>query len=450
MLKGTESRIPGRPVPLVAFLCLLLVLSSDTSVAQMSNEIRLTNDLVTGSKVNTEIDRSKVLAQVRDRLKPYRTSDPDVRAVSDILERQADWLSLGPVTAVDDLAKIMSVTGQAERARLLRQLRADLLDRMSHLIASNYSTKIGSREAQQIVDFARSFAQALDDLGDPSVLGGKTSALTRTLTRLNGIANLVNALEDPEAKRLLGGLRGTIGTWRAKLRHHDVGMANPISVFDVPSRGVGAILNTTRAGYYEASRFLDDTSRAIAGDPAALERLPQHAARVGKILSRENYGRVMFDALTESTIDKLPFVRTLMGWFQPTTNAAAISWLIGTWKFFSTRNNSDPDYMLLEFQMESSGVTGYIRKLNSAAAAAGYQLNEPVYRYYVDYKSPNPGPYDYPKAKGDCLYTERDTGRQRWISSELRFENKWQGLTDRNACAINWLPQVWYRSEKVN
>lgn len=430
------------PPSVVRAVLIGFVLTS-ISVAQPAKDIQWAGELVNASQPKTAAERAKVIEQILEKLKPHANTDPEIRAVTSVLELQLGLLQFDPGSLSNSLNSALSSKTSAERLRLLQLARVDLVSRAAYLTTPLVHPKITAADAQRLSQFVKYTSQVLDDLRDPAVLGGRTSDLTRLATRLDGIAKLAQSAEDPAARTILGGLRGTIGTIDRRIKDLGVSVVNPMRAFEIPAEVSAAIVDTSRKGMDESAAAINEVGNAISGDPRALERLSDHAKRIESILSPENYGRQMSEALAKRVSDRIPFVRTLAYWFAPQDS---LRWLVGKWK--TVRVTDSTDVLIVEFRYDVEGVSGYILTPNKYALDLGHRTGDKVYRNFTD------APADHPLLKtythvafGQCLYTYPGDKTKAWVDINLYVGSAYGFQVQESNCAIPW--SAWYTIERL-
>ena len=297
----------------VRFIGLGLIWLSAATIAlgQPSNEIKRVTDIVNSSQPKTSQERSELTEQIIQALGPYAETDSDIRALIRTLEIESDLMRFETDSMAGSTSRAVNANDAEERVRNLNILRAMLLDRAATVIETLARSNMSVEDAKRISEIAKYASQALDDINDPSILGGASSAYTKLLTRLDGVASLAQAVQNPEARSILSGLRGTIGTIDKKLQDLGVSAGNPMKAFDIPAEIVGAIVDTSARGMDETTEALKDITKAMGGDAEALKRLPGHSQRIERTLSPKTYGQAMLKAMADRVIDRIPFARTL-------------------------------------------------------------------------------------------------------------------------------------------
>jgi len=404
------------------FCLILLGVFSTATFAQLAKDLQWANELVSKANPKNNAERAKILGQILERLRPYRNNDAQLNSAIGVLELQLELLSFDPTLISGNVRAAMEAQHPSVRDRHLKQTRLQIVDRFSYLISNLDPTKISSADAQKISNFVKYTSHLIDDLRDPSFSGGRTSYLTRLATRINGIAKLAQSVEDPGARRILGGLRNTVGTIERGIKDLGVSVPNPMKSFDIPGEVAAAIIDTSRKGMDESSAALNEVAKAIGGDASALNRLSNHAKQIESILSPQNYGRQMTDALAKRVTDRLPFVRTLANWFA-TDNLA---WLLGKWKYTGYHRNSGEEFVL-EFRRGSDGVSGYIKTPNKRAQELGFGAGDQILRNIEN--DNNPAPYEY-RAHAECL----DRAGGSWSAGGIQFNGTYRILES----AWNW------------
>ncbi|HKX84127.1 MAG TPA: hypothetical protein VJL58_07905, partial [Pyrinomonadaceae bacterium] len=436
-LSGTPQKKRRTLIGLLIFCALFqAVFFSRVSAQPAGSDTAWATDIVSRTDPKTDADRARVISEIVVKLREQSGGNPELASAANILEYQLELIKLNPRSLSDyvEWLKDPRLTA-ATRGEVLRHARVDLLDRTFLLILSLDKTKITAADAQRISEFVKYTSQALDEFFDPALIGGRTSDFTRLASRLNGVAKLTESVTDPSARRILGGLRGTLGTIERRIKDMNVTMPSPMRAFEIPAEVAAAIVDNSRQGMNESAAALDEIAKAISGDSGALERFEQHAKNVERTLSPRSYGQQMIDAFAKRTADRIPFIRTLAYWFQP---GEGLTWLVGKWKV-STGN--PPDVMIVEFKREATGVFGYIVALSRFGADRGYKSGQMVYRGWIEAPEDDPLRQTFKHvARGECLYTRPDTKEQFWsrtrfeIGTSITFVHNQIGVTENN-CA---------------
>ncbi len=370
-------KIEFRTLAIVAYI---FIVFSNMAPGQSSTDLQWATNLVNNSEPKTIGERIKIVEQIVSRLDRPGSANDDIKMLVRTLELELDLIRLDdePLAKSTDLA--MNAPTRADRARELQRLRIDLLVRASSLMQPLGRSKMSASDAQRLSEIVRYASIALDDIKDPSILGGKASEYTRLLTRLNGIAKLAQAVEDPQSRAILGGLRNTLGTMEKRLSDLGISGPNPMKSFDVPAEVAGAIIDTSRRGMDESAAALDDVGRAIAGDQEALKRLPEHARKIESTLSQKTYGQAMFRAMSDRVVDRIPFARTLAKLIAPTPSATSsvnsTRELNDGWDTSTSREVYTEELIILcgpnpnkKFYVGIDGTDRYVRGGNACAAA---------------------------------------------------------------------------------
>ena len=193
-----------------AFCFILLGVFSTTTFAQLAKDLQWANELVSKANPKNNAERAKMLGQVLEKLRPYRNNDAQLNSAIGVLELQLELLSLDPTLVFRNVRAARKAQHPSVRDRHLKETRLQIVDRFSYLISNLDPKKLSSADAQKISNFVKYTSQLIDDLRNPSFLGGRASTLTPLATRINGIAKLAQSVEDPGARTILGGLRNTV------------------------------------------------------------------------------------------------------------------------------------------------------------------------------------------------------------------------------------------------
>jgi hypothetical protein len=349
--------------PLLAVITLVML--SAAAFGQLSNDLQRTTDFVNNSQPKTSNDHIRLMEQIVNNLRPHAKTDDDVRVLIQTLETTKDLLRYEADSLISNTNRAQAATNAVERSQRLDALRAALLERAATLVQYLAQPNMSVQDAKRISDIAKYASQALDDIKDPSILGGASSSYTKLFTRLAGIASLSQAVQNPEARSILSGLRGTLGTVDKKLKVLGVSAGNPMKAFDIPAEVAGAVIQNSSKAMDQASAALEDVSRAMDGDTAALKRLSEHSQRIQSTLSPKTYGQAMFNALTERVVDRIPFVRTLAKLFGPTPPSGVISnggpsKVVEVWWNESAKGTNEDDLYSCAPNPERKGIYGGI------------------------------------------------------------------------------------------
>lgn len=300
----------------ILFLSLTFAL---TGSGQLSEDLKWATDFVNNAQPRTQQEREQLNLQIIARLRPHASTNNDVRIMVQTMEFQSELLRLESESMAAAANSATSAKSRAERARNLDILRAALIERSAAIMQNIAQPNMSVQDAKRLSEIAKYASQALDDINDPSILGGASTAYTKLLNRLNGVASLEQAVQDPEARSILSGLRGTIGTIDKKLKDLGVSAGNPMKAFDIPAEIAGAMVDNSRQAMDQTSAALQDIAKAIGGDAQALARMSGHSQRIQETLSPKTYGQAMFKAMTDRVVDRIPFVRTLAKLFASPT-----------------------------------------------------------------------------------------------------------------------------------
>lgn len=420
----------------LAYALLATLMLFIESAAQLAEDIQWANELASRTTPANDLERAKLLKQVLDKLQPHRSSNPQLDSELRVLELELELMQRAGQAGISD--QIRAAAGAQHptvRARHLKEARWMMLDNFAYMLSNLDPAKLSAGDAQKISDFLKYTSQLLDDMRDPSVLGGRTSELTRLATRLNGIMKLAQSVQDPDARRIMGGLRNTLGTIESRIRDLGVSVPNPIKAFDIPAEVAAAILDTSRKGLEESTAALNEVGNAIAGDATALDRLSRHAREIEAILSPQNYGRQMVDALAKRVADRLPFIRTFANWLQTDD----LAWLLGRWTYKGYHRNAGEEFVIV-FRRGATGVSGFIATPNTAAKQLGFNAGDEIIRNIRN--DPTPAPYPR-RAQGECL----GQARGRWASGSFQFNSSYRILESDWSWCLSPVREGYFRFE---
>lgn len=427
-----------RALPALASSVFLWLALSVESAGQLPKDIEWANNLAGKTTATNDGERALVLKQIIDKLQPYRNSNRQLNSDIGALELQLHLLQRDKTAISDQVRAATEAQHPSVRTRHLREARWAVLEEFAYMISNLDPSKVSASDAASISNFVKYSSQFMDDLRDPSFVGGRTSDLTRLATRINGVAKLAESVEDPEARRILGGLRNTFGTFDARLRSLGVSVPNPIKAFDIPAEVAAAIVDTSRRGFDESSAALNEVANAIGGDPNALTRLSKHAREVESILSPQNYGRQMADAMVKRVTERLPFFRTLANWFQPSDDLA---WLLGKWTYTGYHRNQGEEFVIV-FRRSSGGVSGFVLTPNNKAKELGFGAGDEILRNIKN--DDTPAPYRW-RAQAQCL----DRAGGTWSEGSIQFNGSYRILeSDWSGCLSPVQRGVYFRFEE--
>lgn len=414
-----------------------ILLLSIAAAGQLAADIKWAGELTKSTTPANDRERAQLLKQVLDKLQPYRSADAQLDSELRVLELELELLQHGEQAGISDQVRAAAQAQHPSvRSRHLNEARWMILDNFAYMLSNLDPTKLSVADAQKISDFLKYTSQLLDDMRDPSVLGGRTSELTRLATRINGMMKLAQSIQDPDARRIMGGLRNTLGTIDGRIRNLGVSVPNTIKAFDIPAEVAAAIVDTTRKGFDESSAALNEVGKAIAGDATALDRLSRHAKEIETILSPQNYGRQMADALAKRVADRLPFVRTIANWLQTDD----LAWLLGKWKYTGYHRNAGEEFAIV-FRRGANGVSGFIVTPNSAAKALGFNAGDEILRNIKNDSTPAPYPR---RAHAECL----DQAGGRWAGGSIQFNSSYRILESDWSWCLTPVRSLYFRFEE--
>ena len=125
--------------------------------------------------------------QIIQALGPYAEPDSDIMALIRTIQIESDLMRFESESTVGSSSRAVNAEDAEERVRNLSILRAMLLERAATLIETLARSNMTVEDAKRISEIAKYASQALDDINDPSILGGASSAYAKLLTRLDGV-----------------------------------------------------------------------------------------------------------------------------------------------------------------------------------------------------------------------------------------------------------------------
>ncbi|MDH5804554.1 MAG: hypothetical protein OEZ54_05160 [Gemmatimonadota bacterium] len=250
-------------------------------------------------------------------LDSYGGEDPEVEEIKNLIALLLDREELIDSGELETLIdKILNATDRATTEEGLRELRDEILERAANLAALMANGEYSGEDATRLLNIAKYGAQAIDDANDlPGALtGSNTSGATKFLATAYGVAATMEGVRTGDGEMLVDGVRDVV----SQLPGMDT---NPITgILDIPAEVTASMIGVTRDGFEEATGALEAIAAAIGGDESALNRALEHSRNIEQVLSGENYGNAMQDAITNRIIDKIPFARTVVSWFTSDDN----------------------------------------------------------------------------------------------------------------------------------
>jgi len=263
--------------------------------------------------------RLRLMGRIAGLLAPHAEADGDIAVGAALIDLERDRQEMLDDKLEIYLDKIRDAPDETQHAKAWRRLRMEMLQRSAHFMRNLNNEEITEADARRLLEIVKYGSQAVDDLKDLSPQGGATSELTRFLTYAHGVAALAEGVENPDARMIMEGLRDTVGTVEKKIRHLGVSMPSPVvSIIDIPGEVAASMIDVSRDGLDQATDTMKHIEAGLDGDKEALARAAESSKKIEKILSSENYGKAMAEAMTDRIIDKIPFLRTIVAWFKPT------------------------------------------------------------------------------------------------------------------------------------
>lgn len=304
---------------LPVLLALFFLLSANVARAQTEEELKWAEKEIQATSTANKEDRYRLVSRLLERLEKTKGPSLAQRELVHFLKIQKSYLQIDGNGFSKRINEGTKATSDMSRQASLNLARIELLNRIGSLAQVLTPDNLSAEDAKNILSALKAASQALDDIRDPSLIGGKTSGITELFGRAGGLMDFVSAIKDPQAKEVVSAFDEVLGSVGDKLTRLGISHPNPVKVFDFAFAGTAAQMQVTREGIAQSTDALQDIGAAISGDEAALNRLPGHAERVGKTLSSENWGRAIANSMADRLADSIPFVRTLAKLVLPAT-----------------------------------------------------------------------------------------------------------------------------------
>lgn len=297
-------------------------------VAQGETPFETPEDLTTAD-AGTREERQQASRRVLELLSRNAASAEEAAAVAGMLELSLDREAfadrpLGPL-----LDRVSASEDPTDRQKAWLELRDALCERTAHIVRGMHAAEIGPAEAERLLRLAKYTLMAFDDARDPNPMTGRSSALTRLLTSLHGVAAATKGIQDQKASDLMEAFRDIVSQCSRKAYGETV--RNPAQAFEIPAAVAAAIIDHNRKGLEEITSVLDRLPAAMDGDPEALKAMLEGSKRVEQVISGEAYGRAIWDAMSDRIVARIPFVRTLAAWYGSRLSPAKVAPWVGEW-----------------------------------------------------------------------------------------------------------------------
>jgi len=272
---------------------------------------------------NGSVDEQiKALSEAAALMRQYAEGDPNLQAVTGLLEFERDRLEILGNKFEALVEKIKTEKDPNARRLALRELRQSLLWPATYMMQLLAEDGITAKEAGKLLKLAEAVSKAVDDLKDArefsekASLTGSTSSLTRFLTVAKGIANFIAVTSDPDANKAMSTFRDLIGSIDLKVKGLGVKTVNPLKAFEYPAAVTAAQLQVVNEGFEAATESMNLVGDLIENDdPATRRQLNESIEKVKKTLSQKNFGNAMKDAIVDRFVSKLPLLRSLINWY---------------------------------------------------------------------------------------------------------------------------------------
>ena len=184
---------------------------------QEDGDLKWATDLVSRSDPKTRTEQAAVVSQILERYKKKQSLGIEERLLIQYLEQQQSYLQIDPDGLKNRIKAAQAAPNAVSRNQELTQARLELLQRFDTFSKTVTPSTIDPQGVKSLISALYTGSQFIDDTRDPNMLGGKSSAITNVISRAAGIANFANAITDPTAKNLAGGLTAPLVLVTGKL-----------------------------------------------------------------------------------------------------------------------------------------------------------------------------------------------------------------------------------------
>jgi hypothetical protein len=228
-------------------------------------------------------------------------------------------------SVIEQLKNSTEVFNSDEFNSLIEKLRNAQTDEEKNAVATDLATmavNVGAHhvpmtsvddftleDAEKLSNMIKYGSIFLDDYKNPTNPLDNAGPMTNLLSATHGVLALSEGAQSGNAEMMMDGIRDTISVLPGA-------STNPITaIVDIPGEVAASMINVTRDGWNQSSSALEEVGNAINGDPEALNRLENISRDIENTLSPRNYGESMMNALKNRVIDKVPFARTIVNWW---------------------------------------------------------------------------------------------------------------------------------------
>ncbi len=299
---------------LVAIVILIATASVD---AQINADLEWAAQQIEVSNTASRESRRDLATKLLDRLGSTPSPGMDQRQLVQFLKLQQSYLAVDPDRLSTSIKDVVEAPSAEQRHLALVEARYDLLQRAGNYAQVLTPNNVTSVDAAKLLSALKVASQAVDDIKDPSVFGGKASGITLLLNRASGLSDFATAIKDPDAKKVVSSFNSTIGAITGKIGRLGVSMPNPLKAFDLALGVSGSYVQVAREGMIECTDALILVGDAINNDPNAEKRLQDLAPKINRTFSLANWGKAMAESMLDSLVGRIPFVRSLAKWTMP-------------------------------------------------------------------------------------------------------------------------------------
>ncbi len=210
---------------------MVLIAGSSVSGQSESDLVWAGNEVNRANPVSRQ-ERYDIVSKLLERLESSQMPGLDHRELVHYLKMQKSYLAIDQDGLTLRMNEAVNSSSGQQRQSALTEVRYELLQRMASLSQVLTPNNISAEDAASLLAALKVASQALDDIRDPSILGGKASGITSLFNRASGLADFAASVKDPSAKSVVSGFDTSLGLVGGKLTRLGVSHPSPIKAFE--------------------------------------------------------------------------------------------------------------------------------------------------------------------------------------------------------------------------
>ncbi|MEP3225416.1 MAG: hypothetical protein ABJO01_05535 [Parasphingorhabdus sp.] len=254
--------------------------------------------------------RLEALPEIVAQLRRAGQDSQEAQDVANILQMMLNREEFRDNFRLNDVfATLETSDDPGDQRSALQTLASYVIAQGTHLAQPVAGNDYDENIAANMFLIGRYGSALLDDIRNPAgaYTNSNISRSTAALATLQGIASLARNPKGRNGRALMDGLRNltTIPAARAGLT----------PALGIPAESAAAVLQNTVKGFTHTTDALKELPKAFRGDRSAIARAMGHARQVQRVISSRGYGEAIKGAITNRLINRIPFVRTMVNWF---------------------------------------------------------------------------------------------------------------------------------------